>query len=93
MKYWRTSGYRKAARRRGIEAYYRKKAASEAIPENENVCKPKIRHSLKTILKFDHEPQMTLTVDILPWGGWSISPTAIGKKIQQAMIGYAATAA
>lgn len=91
MKYWRSKSYRAAARRNGIEAYYRKKAASEQIPENDNVINPKIKHDCKIIIKLRGQPQMTLTTDRMPWGGWSVSPTKVGQKLQQVLLGYSAT--
>ena len=91
MSNWKSARYAKCrqhTRREAIAAYYRHKAESALIPENENVAKPKIKHSLKITLKFQSEPQMTLTVDLMPWGAWSVSPTEMGKKIQQSMLGF-----
>ena len=89
MSRYRASSYgKKAYIASRIRNFYKHKAKAELIPENENVIKPKIRHSLKIVLKFDGEPQMTISVDLTPWGAWSVSPTAIGKKIQQGMIGF-----
>ena len=91
-RYHATGFGKKAYIRSKIRAFYRQKRLAELIPENENVFAPKIEHSLKIVVKFKGEPQMTLTADLMPWGAWSISPTAIGAKIQQAMIGFKATA-
>jgi hypothetical protein len=43
------------------------------------------------IIKLKGHPQMQFSSYRTPWNSWTISPTLAGQKIQQAMIGYAAT--
>jgi hypothetical protein len=93
MSNYRSTRYAKvraAHRRQGISAYYQRKAASELIPENEHVFRPKISPDAVVIVKLKGHPQMQFSSYRTPWGGWSISPTLAGAKVQQTMIGYSA---
>ena len=73
-------------RRHNIEAYYRHKAEAELIPENENVFKPKIQADAVVIIKLRGQPQMQFSSYKTPFGGWTISPTLAGKKVQQVLM-------
>ena len=96
MSNYRSTRYAKMAqaiRREGIAAYYRHKAATELIPENENVfVPPKREPDVKVTIKFRGEPSMSFTSTLAPWGGWLVSPTLAGKRLQQEMIAFGETA-
>ena len=78
----------KASRRReGIAAYYRHKEAAALIPENENVFKPpKPTADAVVIIRIKGQPQMQFSTYKDPWGGWTISPTLAGQKVQQVLM-------
>jgi hypothetical protein len=82
----RYANMKQSRRREGIAAYYRHKAEAALIPENENVfrCRPKA--NAKVILWFDDKPQMQISLYRMPFGGWNISPTLAGKKVQQVLM-------
>lgn len=74
-------------RRDRIEAYYRHKEAADLIPENDNVFKPKkLVADAVIIIRIKGHPQMQFSTYKDPWGGWTISPTLAGKKVQQVLM-------
>jgi hypothetical protein len=74
-------------RREGIAAYYRHKEAAALIQENDNVFKPpKPSADAVVIIRIKGQPQMQFSTYKDPWGGWSISPTLAGKKVQQVLM-------
>jgi hypothetical protein len=82
MSNFRSTRYarlKQARRREGIAAYYRHKADAARIPENENVLRTRVSADVVVTIKFKGQPQM-------PWGGWTISPTLAGQKVQQMML-------
>jgi hypothetical protein len=90
MSNYRSTRYAKikrARRREGIEAYYRHKEAAARISENENVFRPP-RQSADAVvtIKIKGQPQMQFSSYKDPWGGWTISPTLAGKKVQQVLM-------
>jgi hypothetical protein len=76
---------KQARRREGIAAYYRHKAASELIPENENVYRPRSKADAVVTIKLRDQPQMQFSSYRTPFG-WTISPTLAGKKVQQVLL-------
>lgn len=89
MSNFRSTRYarmKQARKRDGIAAYYQHKTKAALIPENEHVfnCRPKA--NAKVILWFDDKPQMQISLYRMPCGGWSISPTLAGKKVQQVLM-------
>lgn len=86
MARYKSTTWKAMIRRQNIEAYYRHKAATELIPENENVFKPKIQADAVVIIKLRGQPQMQFSSYKTPWGGWSVSPTLAGKKVQQVLL-------
>ena len=91
MNNYRSAGYRKSVKQARIRAYYRRKSMAELITENKNVFIPKVEPDIKVTIKLRGHPAMSFRSSIMPWGGWSISPTPAGAKVQQTMIGYGAT--
>jgi hypothetical protein len=54
------------------------------IQENDNVFKPpKPSADAVVIIRIKGQPQMQFSTWKDPWGGWTISPTLAGKKVQQ----------
>jgi hypothetical protein len=86
MSRFHSSTWKAAIRRGNIAAYYQHKAASELIPENESVFRPKIRPDVVVTIKLKDQPQMQFSTYKLPNGGWTISPTLAGKKVQQVLM-------
>ena len=86
MSNYRSASYRRAVQAQNIRAYYRRKAASELIPENENVFRPKISPDVVVVIKVKGRPQMQFSSYRTPCGGWSISPTLAGRKVQQVLL-------
>jgi hypothetical protein len=84
MSRYHSSGYKNRKQQR-IAAYYQRKAA-ELIPENSNVFRPKISPDAVVIVKLKGHPQMQFSSYRTPWGGWTISPTLAGQKVQQVML-------
>jgi hypothetical protein len=92
MARYKSSSYgKKAYISSKIRNFYRHKAAAELIPENSNVFVPKVKADAVIIIRLRGHPQMQFSSYRTPWNSWTISPTLAGQKIQQAMIGYAAT--
>ena len=87
MSRFKSSTWKAAKRRQGIEAYYRQKESAALISENENVFKPpKPSADAAIIIRIKGQPQMQFSTYKDPWGGWSISPTLAGKKVQQVLM-------
>lgn len=86
MSRFHSSTCKAAIRRDHIAAYYQHRAASELISENENVYRPKIRPDAVVTIKLKDQPQMQFSTYKLPNGGWTISPTLAGKKVQQVLL-------
>ena len=87
MSRYKSGSWKAAKRRQGIESYYRKKAAAELIPENEKIFKPRLPSAdAVVIIRIKGQPQMQFSTYKDPWGGWTISPTMAGKKVQQVLM-------
>jgi hypothetical protein len=89
MSNFRSTRYarlKQARRREGIAAYYRHKADAARIPENENVLRTRVSADVVVTIKFKGQPQMQFSTYRTPWGGWTISPTLAGQKVQQMML-------
>ena len=69
-----------------IRAYYRHKEAAALIPENENIFRPRVSADAIIKIQLKGQPQMQFSTYKDPWGGWSISPTLAGKKVQQVLM-------
>ena len=85
MSRFNKASYKAMIRRQNIESYYRHKSAAEAIPENENVYRPRIHADAVVIIKIRGQPQMQFSSYKTPFG-WTISPTLAGKKVQQVLM-------
>ena len=70
-----------------IRNFYRHKQIAALIPENENTFNPeKPSADAVVIIRIKGQPQMQFSTYKDPWGGWSISPTLAGKKVQQVLM-------
>jgi hypothetical protein len=70
-----------------IRRHYKHKALAELIPENESVfyaTKPSA--DAVVIIRIKGQPQMQFSTYKNPFGGWTISPTLAGKKVQQVLM-------
>ena len=87
MSRFKSTTWKAIKRRQGIEAYYRHKSDAALILENKNVLKPKKPSAdVVVTIKIKGQPQMQFSSYKDPWGGWSISPTLAGKKVQQVLM-------
>jgi hypothetical protein len=88
-KHWKQKAWvNRIKRQQAISNYYARRAASESIPENTNVSKPQITADARITIKLKDQPSMTFSTYKMPWGGWSISPTLAGRKVQQVLLNY-----
>lgn len=70
-----------------IRNFYSRKQAAELIPENDHVFKPRMpKADAVIIIRLKGQPQMQFSTYRDPWGGWTISPTLAGKKVQQVLL-------
>lgn len=69
-----------------IRAFYAHKQAAELILDNENVFIPKVKPDAIVIIRLKGQPQMQFSTYRNPWGGWTISPTLAGRKVQQVLL-------
>jgi hypothetical protein len=87
MARYRQSSYaRKAYVLSKIRLWAAQKAAAESIPENLNVFRPRPSADAVVKIKIKGQPQIQFSTYKTPWGGWSVSPTLAGKKVQQVLM-------
>lgn len=89
MSRFKSSAYgKKAYVAQKIRAFYAHKARAELIPENKNVFTPRASADAVIIIRLKGQPQMQFSTYKDPWGGWTISPTLAGKKVQRVLMNY-----
>ena len=89
MSNYRSTRYARLAqikRREGIAAYYQHKAEAELIPETAKAFRPRVSADARVTIWLKGQPSMTFSSYKTPFGGWTISPTLAGKKVQQVLM-------
>jgi hypothetical protein len=91
-EYYKTPEYlRSPEGRKRTRMKQRLKKAKAVLKEKESAKAAKPTLFATIIIKLKGHPQMQFSSYRMPWGGWTISPTLAGAKVQQTMIGYGAT--
>jgi hypothetical protein len=80
MSKYRSAGYRKAVRGSKIRAWLHHKQMAALIPENKNICTPRVK--AEWIIRLEHSSgaRSSFRIYRTPFG-ISISPTMAGRKV------------